>query len=34
MTANMPAHKLWKFHATEVDEWVRAGKAAVLQKPL
>jgi excisionase family DNA binding protein len=27
----MPAHKLgrlWKFMATEVDEWVRAGKAA------
>ncbi|NUB23345.1 helix-turn-helix domain-containing protein [Azospirillum brasilense] len=27
----MPAHKvgrLWKFKADEVDEWVRAGKAA------
>jgi len=27
----LPAHKvgrLWKFKATEVDEWVRAGKAA------
>ncbi|MGA2248802.1 MAG: helix-turn-helix domain-containing protein, partial [Verrucomicrobiota bacterium] len=27
----LPAHKvgsLWKFTATEVDEWVRAGKAA------
>lgn len=27
----LPAHKvgrLWKFMATEVDEWVRAGKAA------
>ena len=27
----MPAHKvgrLWKFMASEVDEWVRAGKAA------
>ena len=26
----MPAHKLgklWKFKATEVDEWIRAGKA-------
>lgn len=28
---NMPAHKvgrLWKFMISEVDEWVRAGKAA------
>lgn len=27
----LPAHKvgrLWKFKATEVDEWVRLGKAA------
>lgn len=27
----MPAHKLgklWKFKATEIDEWIRAGKAA------
>ena len=27
----MPAHKagrLWKFKVSEVDEWVRAGKAA------
>lgn len=27
----MPAHKvghLWKFKASEVDEWVRVGKAA------
>lgn len=27
----LPAHKvgrLWKFKATEVDEWVRQGKAA------
>ena len=27
----LPAHKmgrLWKFKATEVDEWVRGGKAA------
>ncbi|MGM0724465.1 MAG: helix-turn-helix domain-containing protein [Actinomycetota bacterium] len=27
----MPAHKvgrLWKFQATEVDEWVRSGSAA------
>ena len=27
----LPAHKvgrLWKFMASEVDEWVRAGKAA------
>lgn len=27
----MPAHKLgrlWKFQVSEVDEWVRAGKAA------
>ncbi len=27
----LPAHKvgrLWKFTASEVDEWVRAGKAA------
>ncbi len=26
----MPAHKLgklWKFKATEVDEWIRQGKA-------
>ena len=26
----MPAHKLgklWEFKATEVDEWIRAGKA-------
>lgn len=28
---SMPAHKmgrLWKFKASEVDEWVREGKAA------
>jgi hypothetical protein len=28
----MPAHKvgrLWKFQATEVDEWVRSGGASV-----
>lgn len=28
---NMPAHKigrLWKFQASEVDEWVRGGSAA------
>lgn len=28
---HMPAHKLgklWKFKASEIDEWVRAGKAA------
>jgi excisionase family DNA binding protein len=27
----MPAHKLgklWKFKASEIDEWIRAGKAA------
>ena len=27
---DMPAHKvgrLWKFQATEVDEWVRSGRA-------
>jgi len=27
----MPAHKLgklWKFKVSEVDEWIRAGKAA------
>lgn len=27
----MPAHKLgklWKFKATEIDGWIRAGKAA------
>ncbi len=30
----LPAHKvgrLWKFKATEVDEWVREGKAAETQ---
>ena len=30
-TQNMPAHKvgrLWKFQASEVDEWVRQGGAA------
>jgi excisionase family DNA binding protein len=30
----LPAHKvgrLWKFMASEVDEWVRAGKAAERQ---
>lgn len=28
---NLPAHqvgRLWKFKVSEVDEWVRAGKAA------
>ena len=32
----MPAHKvgrLWKFQATEVDEWVRRGGAAVSDAP-
>jgi excisionase family DNA binding protein len=32
----MPAHKLgrlWKFQATEVDEWVRSGGAAVSEAP-
>lgn len=32
----MPAHKvgrLWKFQATEVDEWVRGGRAAVAEEP-
>ena len=31
----MPAHKvgrLWKFQASEVDEWVRSGGAAVSRK--
>lgn len=30
-TQNMPAHKvgrLWKFQASEVDEWVRQGGAS------
>ena len=30
-TKNMPAHKvgrLWKFKVSEVDAWVKAGKAA------
>jgi excisionase family DNA binding protein len=30
---NMPAHKvgrLWKFQATEIDEWVRSGGASQL----
>lgn len=30
-TKSMPAHKmgrLWKFKLDEVDEWVKAGKAA------
>ncbi|WP_086992915.1 helix-turn-helix domain-containing protein [Agrococcus casei] len=30
-TRNMPAHKvgrLWKFQASEVDEWVRQGGAS------
>lgn len=29
---NMPAHKvgrLWKFQASEIDDWVRSGGAAV-----
>ena len=29
---NMPAHKigrLWKFQATEIDDWVRRGGAAI-----
>jgi predicted DNA-binding transcriptional regulator AlpA len=29
----MPAHKvgrLWKFQASEIDEWVRSGSAASL----
>jgi excisionase family DNA binding protein len=36
---NMPAHKLgslWKFRKEEIDDWVRAGKAAgpdVARKP-
>jgi excisionase family DNA binding protein len=32
----MPAHKvgrLWKFQASEVDEWVRSGGAAVAEQP-
>jgi len=31
---NMPAHKvgrLWKFKLSEIDEWVRSGKAASKQ---
>ena len=30
----MPAHKLgklWKFKVSEIDEWIRAGKAAAEQ---
>ncbi|MBQ9415864.1 MAG: helix-turn-helix domain-containing protein [Clostridia bacterium] len=30
-TKNMPAHRVgrnWKFKTTEVDEWVKSGKAA------
>jgi excisionase family DNA binding protein len=36
---NMPAHKvgsLWKFRREDIDDWVRAGKAAspaALRKP-
>jgi excisionase family DNA binding protein len=33
----MPAHKigrLWKFQASEIDEWVRNGGAVVSQEPL
>lgn len=32
---SMPAHKigrLWKFKASEVDEWVRTGGAAVVEE--
>ena len=32
----MPAHKLgrlWKFQASEVDEWVRGGGAARVNEP-
>jgi excisionase family DNA binding protein len=32
----MPAHKvgrLWKFQASEVDEWVRTGATAVSEQP-
>ena len=32
----MPAHKvgrLWKFQASEVDEWVRNGGAALSEEP-
>lgn len=31
---NMPSHKvgrLWKFKLSEIDEWVRSGKAASKQ---
>ena len=33
----LPAHKvgrLWKFQASEIDEWVRNGGAAVSEEPL
>lgn len=33
----LPAHKLgrlWKFLASEVDAWIKAGKAAVDHSPL
>jgi excisionase family DNA binding protein len=32
---DMPAHKvgrLWKFQATEIDEWVRSGRAGTVDE--